>query len=738
MPVPWDLPAFYRRVDQRFSGFAEKRLSVASSGGSDPLCAAEDSAAVAGGPGTDITAQWLQALAAVGNSTGEPGWARQLIDGLTAMITGMAARPDDARQVGANVGRELVTAHFTHTETIAVTIETMQRLLPERFDPGTRVALFAGLAEGYAHALRERVYTEQERIQQALQDAHRADTMRLQAALHNTAVGIVIADDDGWISEANSAIGRILGLGLERLRTSNIRNLSGLCGRPDLREAFEDLLAGRRTHHQTENSFTAPDGRTVHTRIRTTVLPGADGRRTLVTAVEDISELRALHQQLLQQAACDPLTRLPNRDRLVQELATADRTAGSGHRIGVCFLDLDDFTSINDTLGHQTGNRLLTTLADRLRAVTDPSRHLVTRTGADEFAIMVRDCDGPADLTELARNALAAVREPVEIDGRPVHMTASVGLVEPCGGQADPNEVLRAGDAALSWAKSDSQAQWALFEPDRHARQRRRRMLSQQLPSAIDRGELFLEYQPIVDLADGGVRRMEALVRWNHPSRGRLGPDQFVPLAEQSGAIIALGRWVLRHAVADAAGWPSAPDGRRVEVAVNVTVRQLHEPHICDEITALLAEAGLPAALLHVEITESEVLQPEPENPAVQTLRALADLGVGVAIDDFGTGYSSLAYLHRLPAHTLKIDQSFVADLASVDQPDAGIAEAVVAGVIDLAHACKMTVTVEGVQTRAQLLRLRALGAEAAQGFLLGRPVPGSQVPTVLATPIAL
>jgi EAL domain-containing protein (putative c-di-GMP-specific phosphodiesterase class I) len=247
-----------------------------------------------------------------------------------------------------------------------------------------------------------------------------------------------------------------------------------------------------------------------------------------------------------------------------------------------------------------------------------------------------------------------------------------------------------------------------------------------------------------VDLVNGGVHSLEALVRWNHPVRGLLGPGEFVPLAEETGAIVALGRWVLRRAVADAAGWPTAPGrpgsdglpgtcGRTPTVAVNVAVRQVREPGLLAEVHEALAATGLPADRLVLEITESAVMDPgESGRPALETLRALADSDVRIAIDDFGTGYSNLAYLRRLPAHTLKIDSSFVAALPQSGECGHSSAEAIVTGLITLAHACGMSVTAEGVETKDQADRLRELGADMAQGYYYSRAVPNDQVPALL------
>ncbi len=356
------------------------------------------------------------------------------------------------------------------------------------------------------------------------------------------------------------------------------------------------------------------------------------------------------------------------------------------------------------------------------------------------------------------------------VDGSNLTVTASLGLVERPAAGADATELLRAADITLYWAKSAGRAGWALFDERRNAQEVDRYALSQALPSALADGELFLEYQPIVNLADRRPVALEALVRWNHPVRGLLGPNQFVPLAEDTGAIVELGRWVLRQAAADAAAWGIGRSGAALPaVAVNVAVRQLRDSGLFDDVMDALAATGLPPERLHLEITESALMDAgEAGRLALRTLESLAETGIGIAIDDFGTGYSNLSLLRRLPADNLKIDSSFVAALADeeaerdaragrnligpgsevdhVDYADHadketrtdqnsvgnGPAASVVVGLVTLAHACGMTVTAEGVETATQAERVARLGADTAQGFHFSRPIPAEQVPALL------
>lgn len=678
---------------------------------------------------------WSRALAEAGCDWPDSATLRGPLSRMADEVCAAPPEREACRDIGAAVGHELVEMHFTLSEAVAATVLTFDTHLPPRITGAQRAALYAGLAEGYADALRERARGEQERIARATLDAYHTSEARLRAVFRSTALGVVIADRFGRILEANQRLGAMLGLDAAGLTGLDIRILKSVGDPPEHAAAYDDLLSGRAAHYSAEKRFVRDDDSTVWTRAQADVVRRADGSvELLIEVFEDISERRELTRRLQYQATHDPLTGLPNRTRLHDRLADVLHEAGPAERIGLCFLDLDGFKAVNDTLGHAFGDRLLEAVARRLRAAADPHGQLIARMGGDEFVILVPDTRGTASMTRVADSVLAALAEPFELDGHRLTVSASLGLVERQAAGAEPTELLRAADMSMYWAKADGKARWRLFDPRRDAAEIARHALSRALPGAIERGELFLEYQPIVDLAGGGVQAMEALVRWNHPVLGLLGPDRFVPVAEESGSIVALGRWVLRRAVLDAATWPKTRDGRPLAVAVNVAVRQIREPGLRDDLILALDAAGLGAERLHLEITETAVMESgEQGRPALETLRALSALGARIVIDDFGTGYSNLAYLHRLPAHALKIDASFVAALPTSGGPGRETGEAIVNSLISVAHACGMTVTAEGVETRTQAARLRRLGAEAAQGYYFSRPVANEQIPELTA-----
>jgi len=677
-----------------------------------------------------IATAWFKALAEIGGVPGSAARSRGLLQELAGRFLAAPAGTESLRELGAAGGRALVDGNYTQPESIATTIAVLEENLPDELGRAQRTALYAGLASGYANALRERTRAEQELIRQAVLSAHRTGEGRFRAVFRNAALGIGVVDGTGRVLEVNERLARIVGRDAAAVRGRILDEFRDADDRPEFCTAIRDLLAGRRGHYSAEKRFTSAGESVTWTRMQASTVRAADGSvELLIMMFEDITEQRRMNQKLLHQATHDALTGLPNRTMLLDELSALLDAAKPEERVGLAFLDLDGFKGVNDTLGHEAGDRLLAEVARRLSLATDPDRHLVARMGGDEFVIMVPRTINSADVTDVAKAAIAALQEPIMLDGRRLSITASLGLVERPAAGAKPVELLRAADMTLYWAKADGKARWALFDQERNEREVARYALSQALPAALEHGELFLEYQPIVDLSDGNTYAMEALVRWNHPTRGLLGPGEFVPLAEETGVIVALGRWVMRRAVRDAAAWPATPDGRRVAVTVNVAVRQVHEPDLLADVTDALEVSGLPAELLTLEITETAVMNPgEDGRPALETLKALSELGIRIAIDDFGTGYSNLAYLHRLPASTLKIDYSFVQALTQPTANGHDQAEAIVTSLIDLAHACGMTVTAEGVETPIQATILRGLGAERAQGFLYSRAVPHHRV----------
>jgi diguanylate cyclase (GGDEF)-like protein len=452
-------------------------------------------------------------------------------------------------------------------------------------------------------------------------------------------------------------------------------------------------------------------------------------RAALVARQQAERALRTSEARFRRAALHDPLTGLPNRalfsDRLVQIFT--ESTAST--RLGVCFIDLDGFKAVNDTLGHHVGDLLLVAVADRLGAVGAGSGRLVARVGGDEFVILIEHTTCADDAITVADEALSTLGQPFIVDGHQLSISASIGVVERRIADTDPSEMIRAASITLHWAKADGKARRTLFDADRNQREVARYTLSAAMPYALERDEFTLDYQPLVDLADGTVRGVEALARWIHPTLGLLGADKFIDLAEDNGLIIRLGSRLMEQACGQAAEWQQTSPHPPF-VSVNLAVHQIRHAGLVRDVTAVLDRTGLPPHRLQLEITESAVMG--NDDATLHTLHALADLGVRLAIDDFGTGYSNLAYLRELPVHGLKLAGPFVRGLRSPDTANP-TDETIVTTLVILAHTLGLTVTAECVETAAQAQRLNAIGCDIGQGWYLGRPTHPSHITPLLA-----
>ena len=455
---------------------------------------------------------------------------------------------------------------------------------------------------------------------------------------------------------------------------------------------------------------------------------GPEETRFLAAAASMVSA--ALHRldseaRLAYLAQFDPLTGLPNRtllaDRFSLMIVQARRR---GAALGVLFIDLDDFKLVNDTQGHAAGDELLKETARRLQsAVRDGDT--VARISGDEFTVILSDLARPDDAALVAQKIIDRLASPVEINGQEVVVTASIGIATfPADGD-DAETLLGAADAAMYRAKQAGRNAFQFFTADINQRTRARAQLGRELRRALERKEFTLAYQPKIDLTSGQPCGAEALLRWEHPERGRVEPVEFIPVLEETGLIVPVGEWVLRRACEDLKHWQrlGAP---AMPVAVNLSARQFRQHDLEERIRAIVSAAGVKPSLIELEITESQLMH-DPDH-AIRVLRALGDAGVRIAIDDFGTGYSSLAYLTRFPLASLKIDRSFVADVLD-DEADATI----VRTIVDMAHTLGFTVIAEGVERDSQAAFLRALGCEQAQGFLFARPMSAAEFSSLIA-----
>jgi diguanylate cyclase (GGDEF)-like protein len=445
----------------------------------------------------------------------------------------------------------------------------------------------------------------------------------------------------------------------------------------------------------------------------------AAGARVL--AVRDIRERKRTEEHIRFIALHDGLTGLANRrlfvERLHQDLARSKR---DGTTVAVLCLDLDRFKLVNDSGGHGAGDELLIQVARRL-SESLRGEDTVARLSGDEFAVIQVGVKHPQGPAILAQRLVLEIGKPYEIGGQQIMTGTSIGIALYPGNGTEGDELMRAADTALYRAKEAGRGTFRFFEPEMDLRLQERRALERDLRLALDRGEIRVNYQPLVDCRSGTVLGFEALARWTHPTRGEVPPIEFIPLAEESGLIMRLGAWVMRRACTDAAGWPTDK-----LVAVNLSSAQFRNAELAQDILTTLRETGLPPTRLEIEITESLLI----DDPArvMRTLGALKEAGVRISLDDFGTGYSSLSYLQRFPFDKIKIDRSFVSQMEA--NPDS---MSIVRAVIALGKSLRIEITAEGVETPAQLGLLQQENCDLVQGYLLGRPMANESLGALLA-----
>ncbi|HEU4964541.1 MAG TPA: EAL domain-containing protein, partial [Bacilli bacterium] len=461
----------------------------------------------------------------------------------------------------------------------------------------------------------------------------------------------------------------------------------------------------------------------LHIRSVCTGRPDEGTLTRYVALFRDITDRKADEERLHHQATHDALTGLPNRLLFLDRLQSAAQDAKRLDLFAaVMFLDLDRFKIINDTMGHNLGDKLLQQVATRLPNCLGEQDSLC-RLGGDEFAILLEKLETPNVAVDRAQSLLDAFLQPFELEGQEFFLTPSIGIALSPSDGTEVEELVKNADSAMYRAK-ESGNNYQFYTPMMNAKSFERLTLEQELRKALLQQEFVLHYQPQVALESGKLIGMEALLRWQHPTRGLVSPALFIPLLEENGLIVPVGEWALRTACRQNKLW--LDDGYDLHVAVNLSARQFAQQNLVETVKRVLEETGLPASHLDLEITESIAM--EDNSRAVRTMQELNELGVGISIDDFGTGYSSLSYLKKFPIQTLKIDKSFVDQIAH-DQDDVAIA----ASIIALGKALRLKVVAEGVETEEQFALLREMGCDKMQGFHYSRPLPPEQFETLLA-----
>ena len=479
------------------------------------------------------------------------------------------------------------------------------------------------------------------------------------------------------------------------------------------------LLQSRQPLFFKERWMDTPSNGIRHITAHRIAVNGDDGEpEYLLGVIEDLTERKRAEERITHMAYHDALTDLPNREEFREQLELAVMRVGCGEQFALLYLDLDNFKTINDTLGHLIGDELLKAVAARLRGCIRDGDTLA-RLGGDEFAVIQVGVDQPTDVAHLALRIHTAVEEVFNISNHHLTVSASIGIaMAPANGTA-PEELQKNADMALYGAKADGRGVFRFFELEMDLRMKARSALEFDLRQAIATGAFELHYQPLVNLRDGKITSCEALLRWRHPQHGMILPDEFIPIAEETGLIIQLGEWVLKTACVEAMNWPN-----NINVAVNVSPIQFNNQTLKPAVMRALSESGLPAGRLDLEVTEAVLIR--DDEAALHKLAELQALGVRIAMDDFGTGYSSLNYLHRFAFDKIKIDRSFVKSIADKDG-----SLAIVQAVISIAKYLQISVVAEGVETEQQLQALRKLGCTEMQGFLFCRPVPAAELPQI-------
>jgi diguanylate cyclase (GGDEF)-like protein len=545
-----------------------------------------------------------------------------------------------------------------------------------------------------------------------------AQNVRFDIAINNMTQGLLLFDATGRLIVCNHSYIAMYALSPETVKPGislrdlilHRREIGSFHGDVDeyCNALSRSMLEGRTSHQQTDT----PDGRTI--QIVNKPVPGGGW----VATHEDVTARRRAEEKIRHLAHFDALTDLPNRAMFHERLREETARATADRQLAVIYIDIDEFKSVNDTLGHQVGDELLKSVASGLRRQANPNE-FIARLGGDEFAIMQTAVRNQAEIIGLITRVFETIRTPFECHGHRVATDASLGVAVAPQHGASLDQILKNADLAMYAAKTAGRKTWRFFEPAMDARVKARRALEMDMRQAMLEGQFEVYYQPCVGLEDNRITGCEALLRWHHPERGMISPAEFIPVAEETGLINELGEWVLDTACKEAMTWPG-----EFKLAVNVSPVQFKSGTLALKIAAALAASRLPPKRLELEITEAVLIR--DDDAALTILHQLRAIGVRIALDDFGTGYSSLSYLQRFPFDKIKIDRCFVNDLST--QGGSSIVQAVV----NIAAARNMMTLAEGVEKTEQREQLRMLGCTEMQGFLFSRPVPAAQILALL------
>ncbi|MGH3974455.1 MAG: putative bifunctional diguanylate cyclase/phosphodiesterase [Pseudonocardiaceae bacterium] len=665
---------------------------------------------------------------------------RELLDRLFDSLAAEKFSPEPGRMVG----QRLVAAYFINEQSLSRTIEVLGQGLPANPElrgidglAGKVVSVLGTVAAGYAAALRDQIFDQQEEIKKALLKARRdaerglrVSEAKFRQLFTSSAVGIAISDLEGKIAQINQALREIVG------DLAAGRSLYDLFHPDDvapLRIAYQELVEGKRTGSRLAQRIRLidKDGEPAWTYLAVALLRNVDGAPTdQVTIVEDVTELHLLGQELRHQSLHDALTGLPNQQFFMSTLESVLERAGHGLRITVCKIDLDSIAVINDGFGREIGDQVLQSVAGRLQGIVAGEKATVARFGSDEFAILIENSSTTPDVAALAASINSELAEPVYTDGGGLAVSGCVGVVEHQGRGGKVAMLLRAAEAALHRVKSSGKRQWGLFDSHGDTNHRFRCRLAAAMPGAWESGEIHLDYQPLVRLADGAVVGIQALLRWDHPYSGSLSHQDCLELATRTGLIIPLGQWMLHSACAQFTSWRRRLGEVTPLLHVALTPQQAHDPDLVAGVVGALKHTAFAAERLQLGIPVSALTAESDE--AEDNLRVFADMGVSIALLGF-SGLADAAHLEDLPVRTVEIAPGVVRRVAQRLSGGSAVLRAVPV-VFQLVHGYGATVIVRGIDTHNEADWWRSTGADVAQGAFFAPPAPPDEIVTLLGS----
>ncbi len=632
----------------------------------------------------------------------------------------LAIHPEDSLEALATLETQFRTGEeFEEEYRIIRPDETIRwiwvRAFPVRNEAGS-VDRFVGIAEDI---------TERKEAEEAMRN--REEQFRLM--FEKAPIGMTITNLDGKFERVNKSLCDALGYKNEELLQLNLDCVIHEDDLKDSQQLRGKLLEGESSDAQMEVRFLAKNGRFVDAIWQVVSIRDDWGEPLhLNNQIVDITARKQMERQLRHDALHDVLTGLPNRalflDRLEHQLRKSNRNPN--YLFAVLFLDLDRFKLVNDSVGHAIGDKLLIELGNRLVSCIRPT-DTVARLGGDEFTILLENISGVQDAKDIADRIYQVLETPFNIEGYELFTTASIGIALSSEGYKCSADILRDADATMYSAKEQGKARYEIFDKSLHESAVKRLSLETDLRRGVERHEFCVYYQPITSLTTGKLEGFEALARWNHPERGLISPMEFIPVAEETGLIVPLGKWLLREACLQIRTWQiEHPAYTDLKISVNLSGKQLLESDLIEQIDLILQETGLASKHLKLEVTESILMENLDE--ATKMLLALRERDIQLSIDDFGTGYSSLSYLHRFPVNTLKIDRSFINEMQNNGN------SAIVKVIVTLAHMLNMDVIAEGIETSSQLKELKSLNCEQGQGYLFAKPLNSKEAEALLVS----